>query len=610
MENQYYLKDLLKALDFEEKEEQLRFQVENNSSLSQLKKEGYALHPLHIQQRSFGFADYPEFRFKFPYPFDSNLMRDGAAIECFLQGEEPIKGILLNFNGNQGEVRLFANDFPDWMDEKGIGIKLTPDLKTLDLMRKSIKDISEKEELKNIFLKIVKEKEVLSPNPKTISNYFNSNLNDSQKKAVEAIINNNDLLVVHGPPGTGKTTTLLEAVKQLNEQGQKVIFSAPSNAAVDHFGKLLIEAKIPFLRVGNHFKADEELLPFTIEGKLKEAKVLKEIKQLKIKAEELRKIGHQYRRNFGKEERMQRQAIFQEIKNIRKEIKAIQHYEEEKVIEQTNVFIGTPVGIYETDLRQIDCQHVIIDEAGQCLEPLAWSLFKHAPSITFAGDHLQLPPTILSNEAVKLGLQISILERVMMGNHFYHLLDTQYRMPEEIIGFSNHYFYDGKIKSSNSKKSEQEPMYYFDTAGSDNEEKQDGDQNTSYYNPCELDTIAKIIEMYALKPEETVVISPYQAQVQKAKTLFPEIKKIASIDSFQGQEAKHVILSLVRSNSGGNIGFLKDYRRINVAITRAMEHLFIIGDSSTLGNDSFFNELLAYYEQHGFYHSVFELESY
>ena len=607
MENHSHLNDLLKAIDFEEKEEQIRFQIEKNSSLSQLKKEGYALHPLHIQKRSFGFADYPEFSFKFPYPFDSKSMRDGAAIECFLQGEEPIKGILLQFNGQYGEVRLFTSDFPDWMDEKGVGIKLTPDLKTLDLMRKSIKDITSMPTLQTILNKIDGNEEVLVREVKSrLADEF-PGLNASQQNAVQAIIENTDLLVLHGPPGTGKTTTLFEAVKALRNQGKKIIFSAPSNTAVDHFGHLLMQAQIPFLRVGNHIKTSASLLPYTIEGKLKETKVLKEIKQLKIKAEELRKIGHQYRRNFGKEERLQRQAIFQEIKSIRKEIKSIQQYEEAKIIDETQIFIGTPVGIYDTDLRTITCDHLIIDEAGQCLEPLAWSLFKHSEHITLAGDHFQLPPTVLSIDAAKLGLQVSILERVMKGNHQYYLLDTQYRMPETIVGFSNGYFYDHQIKSEKKRTDFHNTLHFYDTAGMDNEEKSDNEQNSSFYNPCELEGVEKIIQFNGLNPQETVMISPYQAQVEKAKEHFPALKRIASIDSFQGQEATNVILSLVRANTEGNIGFLKDYRRINVAMTRAQEKLFIIGDSATLGSDHFFNALISYFEEKGSYHSLFEI---
>jgi len=196
------------------------------------------------------------------------------------------------------------------------------------------------------------------------------------------------------PPGTGKTTTLTEAIVQLVARGEKVLVTAPSNAAVDNICKGLLKHQIHLLRVGNSGKIDDAVFPLTTEGKLQNSKQQKEIKQLKIRAEEFRRMALKYKRSFGKAEREQRNLLFKEVKAIRAEIKQIQHYNEEKLFDEATVIAGTPIGLYDAGIEKINFSQIIMDEAGQCLEPLAWCIFSFAQKIVLAGDHFQLPPTV------------------------------------------------------------------------------------------------------------------------------------------------------------------------------------------------------------------------
>jgi ATP-dependent RNA/DNA helicase IGHMBP2 len=265
------------------------------------------------------------------------------------------------------------------------------------------------------------------------------------------------------------------------------------------------------------------------------------------------------------------------------------------------------VGLYDAKINHLKFGTLVIDEAGQCIEPLAWCIFPLAKKYVLAGDHLQLPPTVLSDAAAKLGLNRSILEVAIasIGNTF--LLDTQYRMREAIAGFSGTYFYNGLLRTAPHLLNNGSHITFVDTAGSGYNEIQ-GRDGMSLQNEGELTTVQHLLNTESLDPLKTAFISPYSGQVAAAKEVLPKQMRISTIDSFQGQEKENIILSLVRSNDDGDIGFLKDYRRMNVAITRAKEKLFVIGDSATIGADSFYNSFLSYIEKNGSYRTVWEFQ--
>lgn len=604
-----YIQLLINCIDLEEQEQVKRYSLDQQHTLKSLKAEGLALHPITVTRKNFGYADYPEISFRLSFPAETNQFRDGAAIECFSTGEVPVKGVLINLDGRSGEFRLFAPDFPDWIEDEGVGIKLAPDQRTTSIMKSGLEALQHHGQLSGLFQQVHGDGVALPADdvaaPLNLV-FRNDRINDSQQRAVQAILQNDFISIVHGPPGTGKTTTLVEAIVQLIKAGQKVLVSAPSNTAVDHIAAGLIKQQLNILRIGNSTKVNAAIFLHTPEGKLSGGRQQKEIKELKIRAEQFRKMALKYKRSFGNAERAQRNLLFKEVKNIRTEIKKLQRYNEEKLYSEANVVLGTPVGLSDASLRKYNFETLLIDEAGQCLEPLAWCIFPLAKKIVLAGDHLQLPPTVLSDEAAKLGFNRSILEVCTGKINNAFLLDTQYRMRAGIAGFSSDYFYKGLLKTAGQLSDHSIHINFIDTAGSGFSETQ-GNNGNSLQNEGELNIVLKLL---AELPElsSAAFISPYSGQVTAAKEILPKNMRISTIDSFQGQEAEIIILSLVRSNDDNVIGFLRDYRRMNVAITRAKEHLYVIGDSATIGADPFYHSFLTYIEKNGNYRSVWEFE--
>ena len=505
-----HIQKLIQCINLEETEEVKRYSLDQQQSLKALKAEGLALHPIVVTRKTFGYADYPEISFRLNFPAETGRFRDGTAIECFINGEQPVKGILLNLEGRAGEFRLFAPDFPDWMEDAGVGIKLAPDQHTTSIMKEVLNNLESNKPLFKLFDKIHSENIVNTKSELKSENisFSNNRLNESQQQAVNAIIQNEEMTIVHGPPGTGKTTTLVEAIYQLVKKEEKVLVSAPSNTAVDNIAKGLIAQGLKVLRVGNSSKVDETIFQHTPEGKLANSKQQKEIKELKIRAEQFRRMALKYKRSFGKAEREQRNLLFKEVKAIRTEIKNIQAYNEEKLYEEADVILGTPIGLNDSKIAGIKFQTLVIDEAGQCLEPLAWCIFPFAEKYVLAGDHLQLPPTVLSREAMKLGFNRSILEVSFTKVPQVFLLNTQYRMRASIAGFSSDYFYEGLLQTAPHLKNLASHICFIDTAGSGfNEVK--GSDGTSLQNEGELRLIQKLMETENLNPAETAVISPY-----------------------------------------------------------------------------------------------------
>jgi ATP-dependent RNA/DNA helicase IGHMBP2 len=596
-----HIKKLLQCIDLDEKEQVQRFSLDQQHTLKSLKAEGLALHPIVVTRKNFGYADYPEISFRLNFP---------SAIECFCTGEEPVKGILIGFDGKTGEFRLFAPDFPDWVEDDGVGIKLAPDQHTTTIMKTVLNRLENNRELYKLFEELhddIRTAETPFIAKPVSLNFRNQRLNDSQQNAVAAITQNDNFIIVHGPPGTGKTTTLIEAIVQLVKTGEKILVSAPSNTAVDNIAKGLLLQNLRILRLGNTSKVDETIFLHTPEGRLLNSKQQKEIKELKIRAEQFRKMALKYKRSFGKAEKEQRNLLFKEVKNIRTEIKKLQAYNEEKLYTEAEVILGTPIGLYDSKINHITFHTLVIDEAGQCIEPLAWCIFPLAKKYVLAGDHLQLPPTVLSNDAARLGFNISILETSISKVANVFLLNTQYRMREAIAGFSSSYFYKGLLQTATDLANNGVHITFIDTAGSGYNEVQ-GNNGMSLQNEGELSIVQKLIDMESLNFLKTAFISPYAGQVAAAKDRLPKEMRISTIDSFQGQEKEIIILSLVRSNDDGDIGFLKDYRRMNVAITRAKEQLYVIGDSATIGADSFYNSFLIYIEKYGKYRTVWEFD--
>ncbi len=607
MSSHSHIEHILDCIELEIQEQEKRYKLDEQVGLKQLRALGVVLHPLMITRKSFGYADYPEISFRLPFVVDTSAFRDNSAIECFIEGEEPVKGVMMGMEGQKGTFRLFAPDFPDWIEDKGVGIKLAPDHYTNETMINAVKQIEDTPEMQKLFDQIHGTETFGQVQKENTSLTFKNNaLNPSQQNAVASMTVNEGLLLLHGPPGTGKTTTLIEGIHQLILQGKSVLVTAPSNTAVDNIAKGLLDIDLSILRVGNSLKVDDAIFPFTPEGGMQDAQEQKEIKKLKIRAEELRKMSYQYKRHFGKTEREQRKLLMREVKRIRQEIKDIRSYFDEKLFASAQVVLSTPIGLKNFLPEGASFDTLVMDEAGQMIEPLAWVIFPFAKSWVLAGDPFQLPPTVLSDRAVQKGFNTSILEYGFKHCLNSSFLDTQYRMRKSIADFSSIYFYKGQLKTPDAQANMSEHIIFYDTAGTGFDE-QSGSDNVSLMNEGELSIVQQLMTSHGIANKDVAFISPYAGQVQLAKETLDKQIRISTIDSFQGQEKEIIILSLVRSNPDAIIGFLKDYRRMNVAMTRAKEQLFIIGDSSTIGQDPFYAQFLEFMESVNGYRSAWEL---
>ncbi|MEZ4936534.1 MAG: AAA domain-containing protein [Crocinitomicaceae bacterium] len=604
---------LKKALKIEFEESKKRYSDSNGfDSIKNKVQEGSAVYPLILKKHHFSVKENPILHFT--YDVNQEIpFKKGDPIEL-RDASNKINGVLIQFDSENIEVGINSEDIPDWIFESDkFGLFPTVDDKTFREMEKALALLESKgnEKLNKFYNEIYKDQSQHLRNE--CSNYANKKLNTSQSKAVEDILNSDSVALVHGPPGTGKTTTLVEAVHELVSRGMKVLVTAPSNAAVDHFYSRL--KGINTLRIGR--------INNTLEAKILESSDYKLIKKLKKDAEEVRAKAGKWKRSFSAEDRQERKRLYAEARQIRKEILALQEHVDSKFVANAQVICTTLIGSTSKEIASLQFDYVLIDEAGQSLEPACWVAAQKGDRLILCGDHQQLPPTILAPAAEEV-LGKSLLETAANTIQNISFLDTQYRMQPEIMGFSNSFFYEGKLKTEVAAKTEetffQTPFEFIDTAGTGfNEES--SESNPGFWNSGEIQVIEKLIENHPeLVQNEMAIISPYRKQVEsieefinnlgdRAQVEIPGSESISAntIDSFQGQEKKIVIISLVRSNESGEIGFLKDYRRMNVAMTRAQQKLIVIGDSATIGGDPFYSKMLEYVEGIGGYRSAFEL---
>ena len=450
-----------------------------------------------------------------------------------------------------------------------------------------------------------------------------------QQSAVAKIVAANELAIVHGPPGTGKTTTLVQAIKTLLQQEHgKILVTAPSNAAVDLLTEKLTDTGLNVVRIGNPARVNERQLAVALDSKIAAHPGAKEIKRLKKQAAEYRDLAHKYKRNFGPQEREQRKALFVEARNISAEVEKTEQYIIDDVLAKAQVITATLVGANHYSVRNLKYHTVVIDEAGQALEPACWIPVLKARKLVMAGDHCQLPPTIKSDQAAQEGLSKTLMEKcVKLHPEAVVLLEEQYRMHQTIMGFPSGEFYGNRLQAHATVAHRllfpgDQPLLFIDTAGCGFDEKWEG---TSLSNPEEAHFLIKHVahlvkELNAFfKPDNfpsIAVIAPYRHQVELLKEevrSFRILQEVAAsisvntIDSFQGQERDVVYISLTRSNAESSIGFLSEIRRMNVAMTRARKKLVVIGDSATLSQFPFYADFITYAQEHHAYQSAWEL---
>lgn len=432
-------------------------------------------------------------------------------------------------------------------------------------------------------------------------------LNASQQRAVNKTLCCRDVMVVHGPPGTGKTTTLVEAVYETLRREPQVMVCAQSNAAVDWICGKLIDRGVPVLRVGNPARVDDKVLSATYERQFEAHPDYPELWGVR---KAIREVAAGRRRMS----RADASALSNRLHNLRRRAVELEVKIQVEIFESARVVASTLVGSDNAVLKGRRFTTLYIDEAGQALEAACRIAIRKADRVIFAGDHCQLPPTVKSVEAERAGLSRSLMESVVdKCRSAVELLTVQYRMNEAIMRFSSDWFYGGRLQAAEEVKCRgildfDSPVEWLDTSEMDFSEKYVS-ATGGRVNPDEgefmLDSLEAYIKRIGEKRVEDenldfAVISPYKAQVSwlrrnaKKRNVLRRLKgKIAinTIDGFQGQERDVVFISLVRSNDDGKIGFLSDLRRMNVAMTRARMKLVIIGSAATLTRHPFYEKL-------------------
>jgi superfamily I DNA and/or RNA helicase len=452
---------------------------------------------------------------------------------------------------------------------------------------------------------------------------LDKSLNESQNAAVHFALTADDIAIIHGPPGTGKTTTLVELIRQITRTGQSVLVVAPSNLAVDNLLERLLAAGEAAIRLGHPARVMPELREHTLDELVKNHPDARLADKLVRDAYALRDEAARYRR--ARPDPGYRQALRQEANKMLDEAKKIEHQVVERLLASARVVCATNTGLDHDLLGRRGFDWCIMDEASQSTEPGVWIPLQYVQRLVLAGDHFQLPPTVVSTDALAEGFNVSMLERLALqpGQIITRRLDMQYRMHHDIMAFSSREFYENAVRPHPSVENHllsdlpgvsgdeltSTAVHFIDTAGAsyDEEVEPDGDSRS---NPLEADlVIRKVSELIAagLPARDIAIISPYSAQVRllRQRMKQPEVE-IDSVDGFQGREKEAVVVSLVRSNSEGEIGFLGDVRRMNVALTRARRKLIVIGDSGTIATHPFYQRLLTYFESIQAYHSVWE----
>ena len=557
------------------------------------------------------------------------LFPDDGEIASFKKSGDYTSGTVYEKSASDLTV-AFNEALPEWTDEVSVfHLHRSLNRVTYKRMLESLDAVFETRHTRLGVFRDISLGEILpKKSDKEIKNirFFDDTLNEFQQKAVLSCLAAEDIALVHGPPGTGKTTALIELIRQAILRKESVFVTAPSNTACDNLLERLVGCGVNALRLGHPARITTTLRDHTLDFKLALHPVGRQISRAQAELDRLykRKDRARERRDPGYQARQELQSeisfLKQEIKQMRKEVF-------DRVMKEAEAIVGTPGSVMDRSIREKNFDLVILDEATQATEPVAWIPMTKAGRVVMAGDHFQLPPTVRCKEAEEKGLGITLFERYyeILGPEFKTLLERQYRMNQTIMGFSSRTFYKNLLIADESVKNQRlsglksvqkteetaEPLIFIDTAGKGFEERLEPGSE-SRYNAGEAELVLSQLQRMltlGVPPTEIAVISPYSAQVRLLMSKSPDLSvEIDSVDGFQGREKELVIVSLVRSNFEGEMGFLTDTRRMNVAMTRARRKLIVIGDSRTLSSIKFYRDFMKYAEEVKGYKSAWELD--
>jgi len=603
------------------------------SSLNERRMQGVTWFPIQITDSELGRGDYLSVSLKKTNHLDvDHRFRFGMPVSLFSNHDpnaDRIDGIISSVNKEGMRISFRVDELPDWSRRGKLGVDLLFDEHSYREMANALrqaKELATDPRQGTLIRKLIGGEQLYIGKKDTFFEY--PDLNASQNSAVQEVLATTDIALLHGPPGTGKTTTLIKAIAALLKSNNKqILVVAPSNTAVDLLTERLDAAGISVTRIGNPVKVSEHLQELTLDSRIDRHSANKDIKALQKQVRTYTDMAQKYKRNFGKAEREQRKALFDEAYRIRKDVDKIQDFIVADILDRSQVITATLVGANQDVIRNRRYETVVIDEAAQALEPACWIPILKADKLVLAGDHCQLSPTVKSNKGIYNKLSNTLFEKLIdLYPEAVSLLDIQYRMNEQIMNYPSSALYGGLLKADRSVAhwtiaNDTEPIVYIDTAGAGFEETE---SDGAIYNLGEASflkshlktAIATWVRSSPIEQWPSIgIIAPYRKQVSVLKEMLEQdeelrpyaaIIKVQTIDSFQGQEKDIIYISLTRSNNEQQIGFLSDVRRMNVAMTRAKKKLVVIGDSATIGIHSFYQKFIVYAENLGHYHSVWE----
>jgi ATP-dependent RNA/DNA helicase IGHMBP2 len=622
-----HLRELVQQERAEERK--LHLEIIQAMPLKKRVEKGYSWYPLQVIQSGYGIGGRPTVTVQREGE-EAHQFRAGTSVNLF--STQPMvnapqrAGVIKFVKKNRMKIILGGEDLPDWLQNGGVGVDLMFDERTYVEMDRALQRLeTAKGKLKEVRDVLMGSRPAeYRPVPlKDVAHL--TELNQSQQEAVAHILGSDHLALVHGPPGTGKTTTLVAAVGELLQTEKQILFCTPSNAAADLVTLRLSNRGHKVVRIGNISRVEDDVMRHTLDQQIAEHPDTQQVKKLRREAADIRKKA---KRSRGRDKGL----LFRDAGQLSSWAKQLEDRLLDYLIDSAEVIVCTLVGAAASMLDKREFRTCIIDEAAQALEPATWIPILKAGRVVLAGDPYQLPPTVKSRKAEKGGLAVTLMEKCLAreiteeGKREYALLEVQYRMNERIMGYSNIYFYEGKLRAAEmvAKRSLPgvplaESVVFIDTAGTGFEEKLHP-RFQSRYNDGELNVLVEhlLVLKGGIPPEDSLpsiaVITPYREQVRVAEDLFETEERLAgmeltvnTVDGFQGRERDVVYISLVRSNEKGEIGFLADYRRMNVALTRAKQYLIVIGDSATGGTGSLsLRASWNTWRKHGLYQTAWE----
>jgi ATP-dependent RNA/DNA helicase IGHMBP2 len=494
---------------------------------------------------------------------------------------------------------------PDWALEGRVVLELQPSSTTHERLAGAVRRMADSRRWTHV---------LRGDEPRFSTDSFEVSdvLNPEQNQALELAEHAADFALVHGPPGTGKTTVLVELIRRAALRGEQVLAAAPSNLAVDNLVERLAAAGVDAVRVGHPARVLPSVLEHTLEERIGAHPQAQIAAELVFQATQLRADARKQTQRRGPGRFSEKRAQEREARQLLSEARELEDRAQKDVLDRAQVVLATLTGLESRALRGRTFPLAVVDEATQSVEPAAYLALLKAGRVVLAGDHLQLPPTILSPDAQPLA--VSLFERLgALHPQARVTLALQHRMNEQIMRYPSDALYGGKLRAHPAVAGhsiDDKPFELIDTAGRGFEESTPQDSE-SKLNEGEAELAASQARrlLLLLPPADIAVIAPYDAQVQKIRQLLADVPdlEVDTVDGFQGREKEAVIVSLVRSNETGELGFLADIRRINVAITRARKKLIVIGDSATVARHPFFAGLWKYAEELGAWRSAWDL---